>query len=361
MAILIDNETAEKVLNIADAVEVIEKAFVELGRGDAAFQPRTDILSPVVGKGELDYYWWHSLIGATLDPPRLAFRFVSDVYSWRRDKEGKLRETQYNVEEGKSMGFVLLFDSTSGEIIGLLNDEALQHARVGATAGVACKYLSKKDADTVGMIGSGGMARAYLESFSVVRELNRVKVYSPTSSHRERFAEEMGSRLGIDVVPVSSPKKAVENTDIVATCTNASAPVFTEDFVSEGMFLVDTKSNEVSPEAESMFDKIIGTTREGYLASEDYVVGQKDLLEKHKQLHGKSGFEMKEYVTLSEIIQNASMGRNKKEESVYFHNRSIGIQFAAICDLVHRRSVENGLGNEVPLELFQQDLNRSYS
>ena len=361
MALLIDNETAQKVLNIADAVDVMENAFIQLGRGDAAFQPRTDVLSPVDGRGELDYYWWHSLIGAILDPPRLAFRFVSDVYSWRRDKDDKLREIQYNVEEGKSMGFVLLFDSTNGEILGLLNDEALQHARVGATAGVACKYLSRNDADTVGIIGSGGMAKVYLESFSAVRELDQVKVYSPTVSHREEFANEMSALLGIDVIPVSSPEKAVNDADIVATCTNAGAPVFPEDCVSEGMFVVDTKSNEVSSSAESMFDKIIGTTREAYLASEDYVVGQKSLLEKHKDLHGKRGFEMKDYVTLSEIIQDPSKGRNTEDESIYCNNRSTGIQFAAICDLVHRRSVEEGLGVEIPSDWFQQDLDRSYS
>jgi ornithine cyclodeaminase/alanine dehydrogenase-like protein (mu-crystallin family) len=171
----------------------------------------------------------------------------------------------------------------------------------------------------------------------------------------------MSALLGIDVMPVSSPEKAVGNADIVATCTNAGAPVFTEDYVSEGMFLVDTKSNEVDSKAESMFDKVIGTTRKAYLASEDYVVGQKNLLEKHKQLHGKRGFEMKDYAILSEIIQDPSKGRNKDEESIYCNNRSMGIQFAAICDLVHRRSVEEGLGIEIPSEWFQQDLDRSYS
>ena len=349
MALLIDNETTEKVLNIPDAVEAMENAFVQLSKGNAAFQPRTDVLSPVEGKGELDYYWWHSLIGATLDPPRLAFRFVSDVYSWRRDTEGKLREVQYNVEEGKSMGFVLLFDSANGEIIGLLNDESLQHARVGATAGVACKYLSREDSNTVGIIGSGGMAKVYLESFFSVRELDQVKVYSPTISHREAFAEEMSTSLGIDVKAVSSAEKAVSGADIVATCTNASSPVFTEEYVSEGMFVVDTKSSEISPKAETMFDQIVGTTREAYLASEDYVVGQKNLLDKHKQLHGKRGFEMKEYATLSDIIQDPSKGRGGDEESIYCNNRSTGIQFAAICDLVHSRSVEEGLGRS-PLQ-----------
>ena len=361
MALLIDNEIAQSVLKVEDAVEVIENAFSQLGEGNAAFQPRTDILSPVENGGELDYYWWHSLIGATLDPPRLTFRFVSDVYSWQRDNENKLREIQYNVEMGKSMGFVLLFDSSSGEIIGLLNDEALQHARVGATAGVACKYLSKKDSDTVGIIGSGGMARSYLEAFAAVRELSKIYVYSPTKLHREKFSEEMSSVLGVDVIAVKSPDKAVKNADIIATCTNAGSPVFTEDFVSDGVFLVDTKSSEVSIDATLKFDKIIGTTREPYLASEDYVVGPKELLNRHIELHGKSGFQKREYPTLSEIIHKKAIGRNNDEESIYFHNRSTGIQFTAICDLVHRICSEKGLGKEIPLEWFQQDLNRSYS
>ena len=51
------------------------------------------------------------------------------------------------------------------------------------------------------MLGSGGMARAYLPAFCAVRNISKVKVYSPTKNHRDAFAEEMGRELGIPVEP----------------------------------------------------------------------------------------------------------------------------------------------------------------
>jgi alanine dehydrogenase len=52
--------------------------------------------------------------------------------------------------------------------------------RVGACAGLGVKYLSREVASTVGIFGSGGMARTYLLAVNEVRKLRKVKVYSPT-------------------------------------------------------------------------------------------------------------------------------------------------------------------------------------
>ncbi len=53
--------------------------------------------------------------------------------------------------------------------------------RVGALYGLGAKYLAKKDASVMGMIGSGGMARSHLRAFAAVRKIRKVKVYSPNT------------------------------------------------------------------------------------------------------------------------------------------------------------------------------------
>ncbi len=81
MAILINNEIAEKALKMRDAIDAMESAFKQYAEGYAVFQPRTDLWSPTATVG--DYYRWGSLLGALTDPPILAFRFKSDILVWK--------------------------------------------------------------------------------------------------------------------------------------------------------------------------------------------------------------------------------------------------------------------------------------
>jgi hypothetical protein len=80
MALLIDNDVTERVLETGDVINLLADAFEQVGDGDAVFQPRTDIVSPTATDG--DAYVWGSMLGAIRDPPRLALRFKSDVLSW---------------------------------------------------------------------------------------------------------------------------------------------------------------------------------------------------------------------------------------------------------------------------------------
>ena len=63
---------------------------------------------------------------------------------------------------------MMVFSVRNGEPLAIINDGLIQHMRVGACAGLGAKYLARQDA-VVGIFGSGGMARTYLEAFAEVR------------------------------------------------------------------------------------------------------------------------------------------------------------------------------------------------
>lgn len=69
-----------------------------------------------------------------------------------------------------------------------------------------------------------------------------------------------------------------------------------------------------------------------------------------------SGFQDHDYRTLDEVIAGDVPGRQDDEETIYYHNRSAGIQFASVGNLVYERAIEAGEGTEVPLDWFQQDI-----
>jgi ornithine cyclodeaminase/alanine dehydrogenase-like protein (mu-crystallin family) len=77
---------------------------------------------------------------------------------------------------------------------------------------------------TIGLLGSGNQARTQLESLASVYRVKSAAVYSPTAANRERFAREMGARLGISVTAVDSAEAAVRGKQVVATASNSRSP-----------------------------------------------------------------------------------------------------------------------------------------
>lgn len=351
MALLINNNVTSQVLDTAGALEVIESAFAQLGRGDATFQGRTDIVSPTALNG--DCYTWGSMLGAIRSPPRLAFRFKSDMLRWF-ERNGDLIERKFNVTPGTFMGFVLLFDTSDGALLGLLNDGELQHARVGATAGVACKHLSREDATTVGMVGSGEMARTYARAFAVVRDIEEITVYSPTTEHRDQYAKEMRRDLDVSAKTVDSAREAVRNADIAAVCTDARNTVFDRDWLEEGMFLTNTTTLEMDQRLFERDEGVYTTTTEPFM---EYVIEGDDFdRDAFLEKRGARSYEPFNYPTLGELLTDQVQGRQHSSQAIFFHNMSSAIQFAAVGNLIYERAKERNLGTTIPLDWFQQDI-----
>ena len=129
--------------------------------------------------------------------------------------------------------------------------------RVGGGAAIGVKYLSREDSHVVGMYGSGGMARTFLEAFCCVRDIKQCRVYSPTPGHREHYAEEMGARLGIEVVPVDEPREGARGVDILSTCTDSMRPVYDPDWLEKGMHVTNLGRREISDGVIDKFDVVI--------------------------------------------------------------------------------------------------------
>lgn len=350
MARLIDNDAAERVLSMDAALDAIDAAFTQQGEGQANFYPLQQLVSPTATDG--DAYVWGHHVGAVRDPPRLAFRYKSDVTDWEEDEQGNRTREKFNVERGTFMGVIMLFDSTNGELLAVMNDGVVQHVRVGATAGVACDHFAREDADTVGMVGSGGMAEVYLEAFDEVRDLDAVRVYSPTKANRDAYAAEMEAELGVPVVAVEDPETAVRGADIVSTCTDASQPVIEADWLDDGAFFTNVRAIEIPQAAIDGADRCFATTNQAY---ETRMLGDDEERE-YLTDRADHGDHDTDFPTLGDVLCGRDEGRRDDDETIYFDNRAAGIQFAAVGDLVYEAAEAEGLGVELPLSWFQQNM-----
>jgi alanine dehydrogenase len=264
--LMINNEVVAQTLTMRECIEAQEAAFAGLLHGKAIFRPRIDTYVPC--DLEDGYYRFGSVEGAS--DGVLAVRLKSDIVHWPKGADGSTSENKFCMQPGTFCGLVFLYSTGNGEPLAILNDGHLQHMRVGGAAGIGTRLLAREDASVVGMIGSGGMARTFLEAYAVVRKLTKVKVFSRTPANREKYAAEMSKLLGVDVVPVDSAREAVRGVDILSTCTDSIRPTVDPDWLEPGMHVVNLGPHEISAEVAARFDvKVQGgftDSRERYVS-----------------------------------------------------------------------------------------------
>jgi ornithine cyclodeaminase/alanine dehydrogenase-like protein (mu-crystallin family) len=125
---------------------------------------------------------------------------------------------------------IAVFRPSTGELDCLVDAAYLTAARTGATTGVATRWMTAPDGcREVGVIGSGLEARTNLEAVLAVRDVERVKVFSPNPERRRRFAREVAERLGVEAVATDSARAAADAPCVIAaTNTGANGPVALE-------------------------------------------------------------------------------------------------------------------------------------
>ncbi len=193
MVLVLKNDQMENLLPMAEEIDAIESAFRELGQGKAMNAPRARLRTP--WKEEGGQYYFNNIMGLVPGVKSMALR-IDSSFSKQIEVDGSKRR----VYPGDFIGLVMLFDMDTCEILALMDDHFISTMRVGATSAVASKYLARKDAKVMALLGSGEQAKTQLTAHAVVRQLSKVKVYSPTKANRERFAKQMSEETGIEVV-----------------------------------------------------------------------------------------------------------------------------------------------------------------
>ena len=357
--LLINNQVVEQILDMRGCIEALEIGYRDLLSERANYRGRYDFFVP--NDDPRLTYRWGTMEGASRSFEAFAIRMKSDMLEW---PDGKTVE-KYCVQPGTFCGFVMVFSTKNGEPLAIINDGIIQHMRVGACAGLGVKYLSRDDSKTVGIFGSGGMARTYLRAFSEVRKITKVKVYSPTQKNREAYANEMAKKLALEIIPVDKPEEVLRGSDIVATCTDSIEVLVSDpDLIESGMHLTCVKANEWSPEIVEKSDIVIrmgrptvhldvGQLRIGAEAA--VVAGNAEEIK--RIANPKVDIFSKEFPLLTDVMSGKLKGRTDKNQVTFFANSGTqGLQFAATAGYVVREAGKHGAGQQIPIEWFLQDI-----
>jgi ornithine cyclodeaminase/alanine dehydrogenase-like protein (mu-crystallin family) len=375
--LIIGNDIVAQLLTMDDCIRVQEEAFKKLVTGEAMHRPRIDMYMPC--DREDGYFRFGSMEGA--NDGYFAIRMKSDIITWPADASGGWTEDKYCREPGTYCGLIFLISTRNAEPLAFINDGVLQHMRVGGGAGIGTKYLSREDSHIVGMLGSGGMARTFLEAFTRVRQIHLCKVYSPTAANRERYAEEMSKRLNIEVRAVDHPREAVRGVDILSTATDSMEPVYDPDWIEKGMHVTNLGRREISDTAMDKFDVVVrqGTAglqmrqterfqAERGLSPAAFIGGTMEQMKRIPAKNPQPGFggDTPEFndrgkggdkPDFADLISGKCKGRTNRDQVTFYRNvGNQGLQFSAVGGWVYSQAVKHKLGHEIPTDWFLQDI-----
>ena len=344
MVLVLKNAQMENLLPMSEEIDAIEQAFRELGQGKAMNAPRARLRTP--WKEEGGQYYFNNIMGLVPGVKSMALRIDSSF-----SKDVEVAGSKRRVYPGDYIGLVMLFDMDTCEILALMDDHFISTMRVAATSAVASKYLARKDAKVMGLLGSGEQARTQVTAHLVVRPLKKIKVYSPTKANREKFAREMSQETGVEIVPVASAEEAVRGSDIVSAATNTVDPVVEGRWLEDGMHVTSLVGGDGYLPRKELDDEAI---RRANLI----IVGYKPqiFLDKQAEFHDRLArglIKAEDLHELGDLLNGKCRGRKDDQEITFFKNNTgMGIQFAATARKMYEKAKEKGIGSELPLDLF---------
>jgi ornithine cyclodeaminase/alanine dehydrogenase-like protein (mu-crystallin family) len=238
--------------------------------------------------------------------------------------------------------FVVLLDAESRQLLGIVPYEGLSPLRVGASAGVAARYLAPEGAQTVAMLGSSKQARRQLQAIvRTVPGITHCRVFSATPENRERFAAETSGWLGIKVEAVDNARNAVEGADIVDSSTNTRTPVFEWGWVKPGALVMPIGGGQLPDEAIGAARIVVPTfdsTREEATARDPLGAAI------------RSGrLKQEDVIELGAVVRGEVQARQDPSDTVVFDVGRINIWAVAVTHWAYDWCRERELGTAVNL------------
>ena len=313
MLFLSDDDVA-RVLTMGEAIDAVEAAFGELAKGSVKMPPRSTIM--------LDRYGGSvSLMPSYLEETvALATKIIS-IYPG-------------NPERGlpTTAAWIVVNDPETGAIEALLDGTYLTAVRTGAVTGVAARYLALEDSRVAAVIGCGVQGRTQAWAVSEVCELEAMKVFDLSEAGMRRFADEMGPRLGVEIVPAKSGADAVRDADIVVTATTSSKPVVHREWLGDrvhisaiGSFYPDYRELDTDTVREA---KVVVDSREAVMEEAGDLlipIGEGAITEDHI------------YAELGDLVLGRKEGRTKEDGLTVFKSVGLAIQDSSVASLVLKK------------------------
>ncbi|MDR1215092.1 MAG: hypothetical protein LBK25_00240 [Treponema sp.] len=166
--------------------------------------------------------------------------------------------TSQSREYGPSLsGDIMLYDSTTGKLLAIMDGTWITAMRTGAVATLSINLLSKKDTKSYSFIGLGNTARATLLCLNTTLNYEPIiiKILAYKKQH-EVFMQRFATYTNITFKVYDSVNELIQTSDVIISCVTTAKENFAYDSdYSEGVLVVPVHTMGFQ-NCDLFFDKI---------------------------------------------------------------------------------------------------------
>jgi ornithine cyclodeaminase/alanine dehydrogenase-like protein (mu-crystallin family) len=295
-------------------IRVVEEGFRSWSAGTAANEPRRRVRAPSRPSSPLD-----SGGGAMLH-----------LMGAADSKSGYLGCKAYTTSREGANFFVLLFGAANGKPLAIIEADYLGQMRTGAASGVATKYMARRDASRLGVIGTGQQALTQVQAIDCIREICEVRVFSRDRARREDFANRLRAKVNVTVRVCDTARETVQEAGIVVTATGSSQPVFLGEWMEPGMHI-----NAIGGNAASRRELDEAAVRRADRIVTDSV--EQARIEAGELIATPRGDEV---IELSQVVSGKAPGRGSAQEVTLFKSIGVALEDIALAGWLYEQETK---------------------
>lgn len=232
-------------------------------------------------------------------------------------------------------GSYLLMSADSGVPVALLDGTELTLRRTAAASALASLFLSREDASTLLMVGTGNLVPHLINAHSTARRIKSVCIWGRRLEAAQDIADRLsGESFAVSVV--TNLEEAVRNADIISCATLSSEPIVKGEWLKPGQHIdlvgaFTPKMSEADSAAVSIADVYVDT-RAGALSEAGEIV---------QAIQDGSITESSIRGSLRELATGAVNGRTGADEITLFKSVGTALEDLAAAELAVRNCIAN--------------------
>ena len=261
----------------------------------------------------------------------------------------------------RSILMMMLNDKDTGAPLALMSANLVSAYRTGGIPGVGAKYLARKDAKVVSIIGPGVMGKTSLAAFvSVCPMVDTVKIKGRSQRSLDAFVkfikEELPQIKNIKIC--DTVEEAVRDSDIISFTTTvrddvSSFPYISGDWIKKGALISMPSAARFDDEFLASCKLVVDNSKLYEAWEEEYpyptypqvqIIGTKFTDLKHD---GK--IKADDIIDITDIIEKRHPGRESDDEIIVYSVGGMPIEDIAWGGTVYRNAVKMGIGIQLPL------------